>query len=186
VRVYSTNKTDLASPKDSHALLGAEAVRAKWGVEPEQIGDVLALIGDSVDNIPGIPGFGPKTAVNLLKEFGSLDKLMANVDAVKSDKLRAKLQEARAQIAANREMVRLDCHLDLPLPIEEMLIRPRYAELIAALRNCEFKGLLAEVEAEAAAVAPVAAEPQAPPLLEAPAVDPAPAAPLRHSQGELF
>jgi len=151
VKVYSTNKSDLASPKDSHALLGAEAVRAKWGVEPQQIGDVLALIGDTVDNIPGIPGFGPKTAVNLLTEFGSLDALLADLSAVKNEKLRAKLIEARPQIEANREMVRLDCHLDLPLPMEEMVIRPRYSELIAALRGCEFKGLLAEVEAEAAA-----------------------------------
>ncbi len=151
VRVYSTNKTDLASPKDSHALLGAEAVRAKWGVDPAQIGDVLALIGDTVDNIPGVPGFGPKTAVNLLTEYGSLEKILADLSVVKNEKMRARLEAARPQIVANREMVRLDCHLPLPLPIEELVIRPRYTELIEQLKKCEFKGLLAEVEAEAAA-----------------------------------
>ena len=150
VKIYSTNKSDLPSPKDSHALLGADAVRAKWGVDPQQIGDVLALIGDSVDNIPGVPGFGPKTAVNLLNEFGSLDAVLADLSAVKNEKLRAKLEASRPLIEANREMVRLDCHLTLPLPIEELVIRPRYEELIAELRSCEFKGLLAEVEAEAA------------------------------------
>ena len=158
VRVYSTNKSDLASPKDSHALLGAEAVRAKWGVEPNQIGDILALIGDSVDNIPGVPGFGPKTAVNLLRECGSLEAILGDLSVVKNEKLRSKLEGARSQIVANREMVRLDCHLDLPVPIDDLVIRPRYDELISALRGCEFKGLLAEVEAEAAtAVSRVAA-----------------------------
>ena len=66
VKVYSTNKADLAAPSDAFALLGAEAVRKKWGVEPRQIGDVLALIGDSVDNIPGVDGLGPKGAATLL------------------------------------------------------------------------------------------------------------------------
>jgi hypothetical protein len=60
-----------------------------------------------VDNIPGVPGFRPKTAEGLLKEFGSLDAVLADLSAVKSEKLRAKLEQARPQIIANREMVRL-------------------------------------------------------------------------------
>ena len=86
VRVYSTNKADLAAPKDTFVLLGAEAVRKKWGVEPPQIGDVLALIGDSVDNIPGVEGLGPKGAASLLAAHGSLDALLADLDAVKNEK----------------------------------------------------------------------------------------------------
>src|SRR4029450_11656676 len=113
VLIYSTNKSDLASPKDPHALLGAEAVRKKWGVDPVQIGDVLALIGDNVDNIPRVPGLGPKTATTLLNEYGSLAAILNDVSIVKSEKLRAKLETARAQIIANREMVRL--YLDFPL-----------------------------------------------------------------------
>jgi DNA polymerase-1 len=151
VRIYSTNKTDLASPKDTHALLGSAAVRAKWGVEPGQIADVLALIGDSVDNIRGVPGFGPKTATSLLLAHGSLPALMADLSVVSNEKLRAKLEAARAQIEANREMVRLDTHHELPVAIEDLRIAPRYPELIAALEQCEFKGLLAEVKAEAGA-----------------------------------
>jgi DNA polymerase-1 len=155
VRVYSTNKTDLATPKDTHALLGAEAVRKKWNVEPGQIGDVLALIGDSVDNIPGVDGLGPKTAATLLGEHGSLVELLAeNFAPVKNDKLRAKLVAAQSQIEQNIEMVRLDLDLPLPVALDHLRIVPRYPALVAALESCEFKGLTAEVRAEAAAVAP--------------------------------
>jgi 5'-3' exonuclease len=150
VRVYSTNKTDLAAPTDAFALLGAEAVRRKWNVEPAQIGEVLALVGDSVDNIPGVEGIGPKTAATLMQEHGSIDSLLANLGAVKNEKLRAKLEAARAQIAQNREMVRLDLDLPMPTPLDALRITPRYPELIAALEGCEFKGLTAEVKAEAA------------------------------------
>jgi DNA polymerase-1 len=154
-RVYSTNKSDLATPKDAFALLGVDAVKAKWGVEPARIADVLALTGDAVDNIPGVEGFGPKTAANLINEYGALDRVLADLGRVKNEKQRAKLEAARAQVEANREMVRLDLDLPLPAPIEQLRIAPNYPGLIAALRECEFKGLLAEVEAEAAAKAAV-------------------------------
>lgn len=172
--VYSTNKTDLAAPTDTFALLGAEKVREKWGVPPKQIGEVLALIGDSVDNIPGVDGIGPKTAATLLAEHGSLDALLANLDAVKSERTREKLRAALTQIAQNREMVRLDDHLPLPAPLDALQITPRYPELIAALETCEFKGLLAEVKAEASKNQPeiVTTAPQA--------------TPARPAQGELF
>jgi len=150
VCVYSTNKTDLADPKDPHALLFSDAVKKKWGVEPAQIADVLALIGDSVDNIPGVEGIGPKTATKLITEHGSLAALLADLSVVKNEKLRAKLDAARAQIEANREMVRLDTHHELPVAIGDLVIKPRYPEFIAELEKCEFKGLLAEVKADAA------------------------------------
>src|SRR5262249_61009665 len=75
VKVYTTAKADLASPKDAFALLGEAQSTAKWGVPPKMIGDVLALTGDSVDNIPGVAGLGRKTASALIKEFGGLDNL---------------------------------------------------------------------------------------------------------------
>jgi 5'-3' exonuclease len=149
VKVYSTNKADLAAPSDSHALLGAEKVREKWGVAPEMIGDVLALVGDSVDNIPGVDGLGSKGAAKLLAEHGSLDALLANMDGIKNERLREKLVAARAQIEQNREMVRLDLDLPLPAPLDDLKIQPRYDELLASLEQCEFKSLLAEVKAEA-------------------------------------
>jgi 5'-3' exonuclease len=151
VKVYSTNKTDLASASDTFALLGAEAVRKKWDVTPRQIGEVLALIGDSVDNIPGVDGIGAKGAALLLAAHGSLDALLANLDAVKSERIREKLKASRAQIEQNREMVRLDLDLPLPQPLDALALQPRYAELIAELEWCEFKSLFTEIKAEAEA-----------------------------------
>jgi DNA polymerase-1 len=152
VKVYTTAKADLASPKDTFALLGEVEATAKWGVPPKMIGDVLALSGDSVDNIPGVAGLGRKTASALINEFGGLENLLAKIDKVKSDKMRGKLIAARQQILDNREMVELDCHMELPVPIDELRIKPDYAGLIAELEKCEFKSLLQEVKDEAARV----------------------------------
>ena len=150
VKVYTTAKADLATPKDAFALLGEAEATAKWDVPPKMIGDVLALSGDSVDNIPGVPGLGRKTASALIKEFGGLDNLLAKIDKVKSDKMRVKLTVAREQIEQNRKMVELDCHMELPVPIDDLQIKPNFRALIAQLEKCEFKSLLQEVKDEAA------------------------------------
>src|SRR5256886_4700116 len=149
VRVYTTAKADLPSPKDAFTLLGETEVTAKWDVPPKLIGDVLALTGDSVDNIPGV-GFGRKTAAALVREFGGLDALLAKIDKVKSERTRGKLANARDQIAQNRKMVLLDCAMELQIPIDDLRIKPDYPAVIAALEKCEFKSLLQEVREEAA------------------------------------
>src|SRR3954465_12069421 len=100
VKVYTTAKADLASPKDGFALLGEEQVVSKWDVPPGLIGDVVAIAGDSVDNIPGA-GIGRKAAAKLLLEFGGLEKLLASLDKIKSEKTREKLRAARDQILQN-------------------------------------------------------------------------------------
>ena len=151
VKVYTTAKADLASPKDAFALLGEDQVTAKWEVQPNLIGDVLALAGDSVDNIPGV-GLGRKTAAALIREFGGLDSLLANIDKVKSARTREKLMNSRDQILENRKMVDLDCHLELPVPIDGLRIQPDYPNLIRALEQCEFKSLLQEIRDEATRV----------------------------------
>ena len=153
VKIYTTNKTELVSPKDGFALLGAVQVREKWGVEPEQIGDVLCLVGDSADNIPGVPGMGQKRAVALINEFGSINVLLKNIDAIKSESIRAKIDAGQAQIRSNQQMVELDTHLPLPVSLEDLTIQPRYEELLAELEQWEFKGLSQEIRDEAARIA---------------------------------
>ncbi|MFL6501549.1 MAG: 5'-3' exonuclease H3TH domain-containing protein [Candidatus Udaeobacter sp.] len=152
VKIYTTAKADLPSPKDAFALLGEEQVTAKWDVPPGLIGDVLALTGDSVDNIPGI-GIGRKSAAALIGEFGGLESLLNNCDKVKSVRTREKLAAAREQILQNRKMVDLDCQMDLPVPIDDLRVEPDYPALIAALEKCEFRSLLQEVRDEAAKLA---------------------------------
>jgi 5'-3' exonuclease len=149
VKIYSTNKSDLKNPKDPHALLGVAEVTSKWGVPPESIGEVLALIGDSVDNIPGIDGIGQKTAANLFREFGTIDRLFKNLDRIPNVKLREKLAANREKIQQNRQMVRLDLDHELPVPVADLKIRPDFPAYIAGLKKCEFRTLLAEVEEEA-------------------------------------
>src|SRR5215510_1592858 len=154
VKVYTTAKADLASPKDAFALLSEDHVTAKWDVPPRLIGDVLALTGDSVDNIPGI-GIGRKSAAALIREFGGLESLLKNLDKVKSVRTREKLANAREKISQNRKMVDLDCEMELPVAIDELRIKPDYGALISALEKCEFKSLLQEVRDEAAKVGTV-------------------------------
>jgi len=151
VFIYSTNKADLASPKDPYALLGRAHACEKWGVsDPRQIGDILALIGDSVDNIPGVPGMGPKRAQALIAEFGSIDNLLANTHAIQNASIREKIESAKPQILVNQQMVSLDLSLPLPVPLNELTIHPRYPELLAELEGFEFKSLTEEVRKEAA------------------------------------
>jgi DNA polymerase-1 len=152
LHIYSTNKTDL---KDgAFALLGPEEVAAKWSVSPAHIADVLALTGDSSDNIPGVPGIGEKTAATLVNQHGGISQILENPDAIANPKLREKITTHRNLILANREMVRLDDHLALPSPWQSLQIRPRYPELLAALRDCEFQSLLKEIEVEAGLTLP--------------------------------
>jgi 5'-3' exonuclease len=149
VKIYSTNKSDLKNPKDPHALLGIAEVTSKWGVPPQCIGEVLALTGDSVDNIPGIDGIGHKTAANLIREFGTIDRLFENLGRIPSVKLRDKLAANREKIEQNRQMVGLELDHELPVPVTDLKIRPDYPVYIAGLKKWEFKTLLAEVEEEA-------------------------------------
>ncbi|MBO7741377.1 MAG: hypothetical protein J6S21_02375 [Victivallales bacterium] len=87
---------------------GAEAVRAHFGVPPEQLRDYLALIGDSADNIPGVPGCGPKTAAGLLEQYGSIEAIMGHLEELKGAKLRENLRAAEKRLQDNCSLVNLD------------------------------------------------------------------------------
>jgi DNA polymerase-1 len=146
VAIYSTNKTDLKDPKDGFALLGPSEVEKKWGVPPRQIPDVLALTGDSVDNIPGVDGVGPKTAAKLVREHGSAALLAENPSVIANEKLRAKVGACGDRLRDNLELVRLDHDLPLPLALSKLALRPDHAAVAALARKCEFRSLLAEFE----------------------------------------
>jgi 5'-3' exonuclease len=146
IHIYSTLKTDIR--EGSFALLGPDEVRGKWGVNASQIADVLTLTGDASDNIPGVPGIGDKTAVSLINQHDSIGKILENPSIIENTRLREKITTHRELIIANREMVRLDDDLALPEPWESLEIRPQYPELVAALRDCDFKTLVKDIESE--------------------------------------
>lgn len=152
IHIYSTNKTDIK--EGGFALLGAAEVAEKWGVPAAHIADVLALTGDNSDNIPGVPGIGGKTAVQLVTAYGSVQSLLENPSLIENPRLREKIIANRDIIIANREMVRLDDDLPLPVSWESLEISQRHPELLAALRDCEFKSLVSEIEGEVAKTAP--------------------------------
>ena len=96
------------NPAGDVARRGIEEVKKKFGIAPGQIADYLALVGDTADNIPGVPGVGPKTAAALLNQFGSAENMFAHLDEVKRDTLRKKLEDSGDRFAINLKLVRLD------------------------------------------------------------------------------
>ncbi|RPF71236.1 DNA polymerase I [Aurantiacibacter spongiae] len=102
------------------ARIGREEVVEKFGVPPEQLGDVLALMGDSVDNIPGIYGIGPKTASKLIADNGGLEAALDSATGMKKSKLRERLLEGRDMALLSRELVELKTDCTMPVAIEDM------------------------------------------------------------------
>lgn len=103
--------------------IGREQVLEKFGVPPEKVGDVLALMGDSVDNVPGVPGIGPKTASQLIQEFGDLDTVLASTDRITKPKLKQSLIDHADNARLSRELVRLVCDSPLPEPLEALALK---------------------------------------------------------------
>lgn len=131
----------------------AELVRKKWGVPPAQIVDLFALVGDKVDNVPGVPGIGQKGAAKLLAEHGSLDGLLAALDQLKG-RARTALSDHRDLAVLSRDLVVIEQRAELPVRLEELAIPdPDPGRLDALYRELEFYSLLTgEGEAEAAEV----------------------------------
>ena len=126
--------------------IGPEQVAEKFGVPPDKVVDVQALCGDSVDNVPGAPGIGVKTASALILEYGDLDTLLARASEIKQQKRRETLIEYADQIRLSRELVRLDCDTPLPSPIDELAVREPGPDLAAFLEEMEFRTLARRVE----------------------------------------
>ena len=143
-----SSQVGLLNPNDkSEQIWTDEQVRLKSGVKPSQIVDWLSLMGDSVDNIPGVPGVGPKTASNLLEQFGSMAEIYARLNEVKSEKLRAALQAAASVVERNAGLVRLRDDLDCDFLAAELKPKPVSAEALRDLfSRWGFRGMLAALE----------------------------------------
>jgi DNA polymerase-1 len=129
---------------------GPGYVQEKFGVAPEQLGDVLALMGDAVDNVPGVPGIGPKTASKLILEYGSLDAVLAAAPAMKPSRMRDNLIEHEAMARLSRELVELHAQVPVPHSLDELKLDGIPAEpLRAFLEDQGFKALLARMTAHA-------------------------------------
>lgn len=129
--------------------IGIPEVIEKWGVPPEKMIDLQAMVGDSVDNVPGIPGIGPKTAAQLIEEFGSLDTLLARAAEIKQVKRRENIV-ANAELARlSRRLVELRTDAPLDMPLDALVLEPQNGpKLIGFLKAMEF-GTLTRRVAEA-------------------------------------
>jgi DNA polymerase-1 len=127
--------------------IGREQVLEKFGVPPEKVGDVLALMGDSVDNVPGVPGIGPKTASQLIQQFGDLETVLASTDQITKPKLKQSLIDHADNARLSRELVRLVCDSALPEPLEALELKGIPPEpLREFLADQGFKTLLGRLE----------------------------------------
>lgn len=137
----------LLNPNDkTGAIWGQDQVMAKTGVAPAQVADWLALMGDAVDNIPGVAGVGPKTAADLLQQFGSAEALLVRLDEVKSEKLRTALRNSAEVVRRNQKLVRLPEVACEFLP-EQLVIRPIDRQVLRELfGRWGFKGMLAALD----------------------------------------
>jgi DNA polymerase-1 len=124
-----------------------EAVKKRFGVGPEKVAEILGLAGDQSDNIPGIPGIGPKNAHRLIEEFGSVEGVLANVDKVRNPKTRASIREFAEQARMSRELATIRTNAEFDIDLESTRYTVPDNEVLKALfKEFEFSSLLQELK----------------------------------------
>ena len=153
--------------------IDAEGVHEKFGVGPERVIDVQALAGDSVDNVPGAPGIGIKTAALLINEYGDLESLLDRAEEIKQPKRRQTLIDNRAQIELSKKLVTLDDQTPLEVGLDDLEVRdPEPDQLMPFLAQMEFRTLTKRVAEIMGVEPPVIAEPAVATEAEAPDLPP--------------
>ncbi|WP_417248430.1 DNA polymerase I [Celeribacter sp.] len=152
-----------------------EGVEEKFGVGPERVVDVQALAGDSVDNVPGAPGIGIKTAALLINEYSDLETLLARAEEIKQPKRRQTLIENAELIRISRDLVKLDCDMELDFTLDSLEVKePDTEKLLAFLSEMEFRTIVKRVAEKFNVEAPAVPDAPAPSAASSPD---APAAP---------
>ena len=142
-------------------VIDRDGVVEKFGVTPERVVDVQALAGDSVDNVPGAPGIGIKTAALLINEYGSLEELLNRAGEIKQPKRRESLMDNRAQIELSKQLVQLECNMELDFSIEDLEVQdPDPQELLDFAAQMEFRTLSKRLADKLGVEAPAIAGPE--------------------------
>jgi DNA polymerase I len=150
--------------------IGPDEVREKFGVGPEKVVDVQALCGDSVDNVPGVPGIGIKTAAELINTYGDLETLLARAGEIKQPKRRQSLIDFAEQARVSRALVELKSDVPVTRPLGDLVLRkPDHDKLVAFLREQGFRQLLGRIQSRQPVGNAVAAPVAAPAVPEKPA-----------------
>ena len=133
-------------PNPVTSVYGQDQVVERYGLTPQQFTDFKALMGDSSDNIPGVPGVGEKTAVKLLQQYGSLDEIYANLSRIGGDKLRQSLAAAQEQLRRNKRLVTIHSDLELRYDADACRLRDYDRDAVVTLFNqLEFRSLIKEL-----------------------------------------
>lgn len=142
--------TFLLHPAKDYMLVDAAKVKELYGVRPDQMLDFLAIMGDSSDNIPGLEGFGPKTAASLLQEFGTLDEILKNPDKVKGEKKQEILRTQKETALLSRQLATLDTEIEVPQSTDFYKIQEANQQKLSAFyHEMQFNTLLRELNAQA-------------------------------------
>ncbi|MEK6727453.1 MAG: DNA polymerase I [Candidatus Omnitrophota bacterium] len=135
--------------KDEGVTYTSKKVLERYGVPAQKVTDIIALMGDQADNIPGIPGIGEKTATELISSFGSLEDLLKNVDKINQEKIRKSIEDNIVQLKLNKELTDLDKEVDIDFNLEKIRIgKPDFKELYKLFKRLEFKKFLKELPVE--------------------------------------
>jgi DNA polymerase-1 len=156
IRMYSVSKGGGGGEAE---ITGPDEVEARWGVKPERIVDLFGLMGDASDNVPGVKGIGPKTAGELIAEFGSMDAIYQKLDRIPRQAVRDKLTAGREQALLSRDLVTLRTDLPLPFDLKDLAVRrPDREKAIALFKDLEFTrffNVLVELDAGKPGAGPV-------------------------------
>ena len=139
IKVYNPTKNE-------EKIYDRKEVKSRYGVEPKNIVDLIALMGDKTDNIPGVSGIGENTAVQLIEQFGNFKKIYTNLNKIKSERLRKALEQQRANALLSKELATLDEDVPIKIDLETLKLRePDYGRLFKLFRDLEFKSLLKDL-----------------------------------------
>ena len=129
--------------------IGVEEVFEKFGVAPDKVVDVQALAGDTIDNVPGVPGIGVKTAAQLIGEYGDLETLLERAGEIKQPKRRQALIDNAELARVSKRLVKLDDQVPVPTPLDDLKVRePDHEKLLGFLRQQGFRSIITRVENE--------------------------------------
>ena len=129
--------------------IGVEEVFEKFGVAPDKVVDVQALAGDTIDNVPGVPGIGVKTAAQLIGEYGDLETLLERAGEIKQPKRRQALIDNAELARVSKRLVKLDDQVPVPRPLDDLKVRePDHEKLLGFLRQQGFRSIITRVENE--------------------------------------
>ncbi|MFH0763517.1 MAG: DNA polymerase I [Candidatus Omnitrophota bacterium] len=138
IKVMSTHKEGL--------IYDAKAVEEAYGVRPERMIDIMSLMGDATDNIPGVKGIGEKTAVELIGEFGSLENLLKNADKIKSESRRKMLEDNKDMAIMSKELAVLDTEVPIKVDFKGLELKgPDETKLLELYKELEFKSMLKDL-----------------------------------------